>query len=64
MTNTLTPSFEASLRCALSIVSKLEKNAKENLLLGDTDKVQLLVNVRQLSNLLNNIRNGRSEETT
>lgn len=60
--------LNTSLDCLLSnankLIEKIEKCATENLVKGETDKVTLLVNARQLSMILKQIElYGRPCET-
>lgn len=59
--------LNTSLDCLLSnankLIEKIEKCATENLVKGETDKVTLLVNARQLSMILKQIEHhGRAQE--
>jgi len=59
--------INTSLDCLLSnankLIEKIEKCATENLVKGETDKVTLLVNARQLSMIIKQIEHhGRPQQ--
>lgn len=57
MQGTIELSTENLLVNACRITVKVEKSATENLVKGETDKVLLLVSARQLSSLINQLKN-------
>lgn len=57
MQGTIELSTENLLVNACRITEKVEKSATENLVKGETDKVLLLVSARQLSSIINQLKN-------
>ena len=57
MQGTIELSTENLIVNACRITEKVEKSATENLVKGETDKVLLLVSARQLSSIINQLKN-------